>query len=85
MKYTAEQAWELTLKNRKSDNIKDYVDEAIIDAMRHGRCWCIVMVDRKTYKDLVIEFNNDDYIFYYNNGMLTISWFEGGASKIYKE
>lgn len=85
MKYTAEQAWELTLKNRKSNNIKDYIDEAIIDAMRNGRCWCTVMVDRQTYKDLVLEFNEDDYIFYYNNGMLTISWFEGGASKIYKE
>lgn len=82
MKYTAEEVWELAIKNRKSDNVKDYIDESIFDAMRAGKSWCIVMVDRDTYKDIVGELIEKDYIFNYDNGMLTISWFEGGASKI---
>lgn len=82
MKYTAEQAWEMSLKNRHSTNIRDYINEAIVQAIREGKSWCMIMIDRKTYKDLVAELNDKDYIFYYNNGMLTISWFEGGASNI---
>ncbi|MBO7451851.1 MAG: hypothetical protein J6U54_16015 [Clostridiales bacterium] len=82
MKYTAKDAWEMSLKNRHSTNIRDYINEAIVQAIREGKSWCMIMIDRKTYKDLVAELNDKDYIFYYNNGMLTISWFEGGASNI---
>ena len=82
MKYTAAEAWEMSLKNRHSNNIRDYINEAIVQATREGKSWCMVMVDRKTYKDLVVDLNDKDYIFYYDNGKLTISWFEGGASKI---
>lgn len=82
MKYMASEAWEMSLKNRHSNNIRDYINEAIVQSTREAKSWCMVMVDRKTYKDLVADLNDKDYIFYYNNGMLTISWFEGGASKI---
>lgn len=82
MKYTAAEAWEMSLKNRHSNNIRDYINEAIVQSIREGKSWCMVMVDRKTYKDLVADLNDKDYIFYYDNGKLTISWFEGGASKI---
>ena len=82
MKYTAEMAWGMTLMNRHSDNIKDYINEAIVQATREGKAWCTVMVSRQDYKSLVEELNEKDYSFKYEDGQLTISWFDGGASKL---
>jgi len=83
MKYTAEQAWEMTIKNRHSENPKDYINEAIFQATREGKAWCTVMISYEDYKTVLKELIDRDYEVNYKAGMLTVSWFDGGASKMY--
>lgn len=85
MKYTAAKAWEMSLANRHEENIKDWLNEAILQATRSGKARCVVMCSYDEYKHLVNELNEKDYVFSYDNGELTVTWYNGGASKLYKE
>lgn len=83
MKFNAQEAWEQTLKNRHSDNPKDYLNEAITQAIRDTKAWCSIMISYEDYKEIVSELVDNDFEFTYKAGMLTISWYDGGASKMY--